>query len=94
LSIKLTIDLIYPPVNPLLSKKSETYLTEWTPLFFPFSAGIYGNHSTTGTFPVTKGNGFFPFDYWGTAVPGIIPYYFFAFLYFLWEIEWFTLAYA
>ena len=78
-----TIDLIYPPVNPLFNKKLETYPTECLPVFFPFSAGITSAHSATGTLPVTKGIGSFPADYYGTGVPGTIPYYFFAFLYFL-----------
>jgi hypothetical protein len=89
-----TIDLIYPPVNALFNNKPETYSTECLPVFFPFSAGIISGQSTTGTFPATNGNGSFPADYYGTGVPGTIPYYFLAFLYFLLLFEYLTLANA
>ena len=61
-------------------------------MFFPFSGGITNGQSTTGVFPVTNGIGSFPADYYGTGVPGTIPYYFLAFLYFLLVLKFLTLA--
>jgi len=61
-------------------------------VFFPSSAGIETGQSTTGTFPVTKGIGSFPWDYWGTGVPGTIPYYFLAFLKFFLTLKFLAKA--